>query len=88
MKRTTIFLTEDLERRLQETARRTRRPQAEIVRDALSQYLHGQTRPWPRSVGVGENADRAVTSENVKGWVRERWRQEMEEPDEPDRYVC
>jgi hypothetical protein len=51
MKRTTIFLTEDLERRLQETARRTRRPQAEIVRDALSQYLHGQTRPWPRSVG-------------------------------------
>lgn len=81
MKRTTIFLTDDLERLLQETARRTHRPQAEIVRDALSQYLGAQPRPWPRSIGVGSNAEPDVTSETVKGWVRERWQQELDEAD-------
>jgi predicted transcriptional regulator len=75
MKRTTIFLTEDLEYRLREAARRTRRPQAEIVRDALARYLSEQPRPWPRSVGMGQNSDQAVTSENVKDWIRDRWRQ-------------
>jgi predicted transcriptional regulator len=84
MKRTTIFLTDDLERLLQETARRTGRPQAEIVRDALTQYLQAQPRPWPRSVGMGANSDQSVTSENVKEWVREWWRQEMEDLDKAE----
>lgn len=86
MKRTTIFLTDDLEQMLQETARRTHRPQAEIVRDALNQYLRAQPRPWPRSIGVGSSAEPFVTSENVKEWVRERWQQELDETDgtEPD----
>ncbi len=84
MKRTTIFLTDDLEHLLQETARRTRRPQAEIVRDALTQYLQAQPRPWPRSIGMADNANRSVTSENVKDWVREGWRREWEHDDEAE----
>ena len=81
MKRTTVFLPEDLERLLQETARRTNRPQAEIVREALAQYLRAQPRPWPCSVGMGKNPDRSITSDNIKEWVRERWRGEREEAD-------
>lgn len=81
MKRTTIFLPHDLEQLLHETARRTHRPQAEIVRDALGQYLRAQPRPWPRSIGVGSNAGPDVTSENVKEWVRERWKKELDEAD-------
>ncbi|GAC1638996.1 MAG: hypothetical protein NVS4B2_28340 [Chloroflexota bacterium] len=84
MKRTTIFLTDDLKQMLQETARRTHRPQAEIVRDALSQYLRAQPRPWPRSIGVGSNAEPSVTSENVKEWVRDRWQQELDAADETE----
>lgn len=84
MKRTTIFLTDDLEHLLQETARRTHRPQAEIVRDALGQYLRAQPRPWPRSIGIGSNTGPSVTSENVKGWVREQWRQELDEAEETE----
>ncbi|GAC1470853.1 MAG: hypothetical protein PVSMB7_22040 [Chloroflexota bacterium] len=84
MKRTTIFLTDDLEQMLQETARRTHRPQAEIVRDALSQYLRAQPRPLPRSIGVGANAEPSVTSENVKEWVRDRWQQELDAADETE----
>lgn len=79
MKRTTVFLTDDLERLLQDTAARMHRPQAEIVRDALSQYFRAQPRPWPRSIGLGKDAEPSVTSENVKDWVRERW---LQEPDE------
>jgi predicted transcriptional regulator len=76
MKRTSVFLTEDLERLLREAARRTHRPQAEVIRDALELYFQAQPRSWPRSVGMGENSDLTVTSENVKDWVRETWLQE------------
>jgi predicted transcriptional regulator len=82
MKRTTIFLPEDLERMLQETARRTHRTQAEIVREALAQYLAADRRPWPRSIGMGKSADRSVTSDNVKEWVRGQWRREAERSEE------
>jgi hypothetical protein len=74
VKRTTVYLTDDLDRLLQETARRTHRPRAEIVRAALSQYLGAQPRPWPRSVGMGTDTDASVTSDNVKQWVRDQWR--------------
>ena len=84
MKRTTVFLPEDLELLLQETARRKRRPQAEIVREALAQYLHTEARPWPRSIGMGDDPDRSVTSENAKQWVREQWLEEREKTDRDD----
>src|SRR5947209_5396558 len=81
MKRTTIFLPEDLEHLLQETARRSRKPQAEIVREALTQYLAKQARPWPRSVGMASDPDESVDSANVKEWIRGRWRRELDEPE-------
>lgn len=77
MRRTTIFLTDDLDQLLQETSRRTSRSQAEIVREALTRYLQAQQRPWPRSLGMGSNSDQTVTSESVKAWGRDRWRQEL-----------
>jgi hypothetical protein len=81
VKRTTIFLTEELEQLLQEAARRSRRPQAEIVREALSDYLKAKPRPWPRSVGMGANGDPNVTSSNVTEWVRREWEREFSGPD-------
>jgi hypothetical protein len=39
MKRTTIFLDADLERRLRDAARRDGRPAAGLVREALDLYL-------------------------------------------------
>src|SRR5437660_1327549 len=67
MKRTTIFLTGDLARVLQETARRVHRPQAESVRDARTQYLGGQTRPWPRSIGcVSWSRDTRISRSDMR----------------------
>ena len=39
MKRTTIFITEPMERDLQLYARRENRPVASVVREALAEYL-------------------------------------------------
>lgn len=89
MRRTTVFLTNDIERLLRETARRTQRPQAEIVREALTQYLRAQSRPWPRSIGMGNNPDPAVTSDNVSEWVRSQWQKEIHDGDTgPDSNPC
>ena len=55
-----------------------------IGRDALTQYPRAQDRPWPRSLTMGENADPSVTSENVKEWFREQWRQEMRDANEAE----
>jgi len=73
MKRTTIFLSEELERQLVETARRTHQPRAELVRRALEIYLANEVRPRPTSLGLGRSPDASVTSENAKRWVRRRW---------------
>jgi predicted transcriptional regulator len=78
MKRTTVFLTEELEHELHELSRRIRRPQSEIFRQALTQYLATQKRPWPRSIGMGKSSNPEVSSENVKEWVREQWRRDAE----------
>lgn len=79
MKRTTIFLPDDLARQLLETAIRMKRRQAEIVRDALSAYLDGHAAPFPKSVGMGTGLHPEVNSENVKEWVRQTWGRERDE---------
>ncbi|HKI86459.1 MAG TPA: CopG family transcriptional regulator [Thermoanaerobaculia bacterium] len=39
MKRTTVFLDETVERRLEQQARRRRLPKAVLIREALKEYL-------------------------------------------------
>ncbi|MDR0359681.1 MAG: ribbon-helix-helix protein, CopG family [bacterium] len=83
MQRTTIFVPDDLARRLRERARRAHRPQAELVREALARYLDEAPRPRPRSVGLGASRDPDVTSENVKHLAREEWAREWAERADP-----
>lgn len=71
MERTTVYLSEDLRRRLAATARTSRRPQAELIREALDEYLDRQSRPRPTFIGMAN--DPGVDSEVVKAWVRSEW---------------
>lgn len=71
MEKTTLYLPEELQRALRETARREGRPQAELVREALDSYLRDRPRPQPRSIGMLNDAE--LRSEDAKRWVRERW---------------
>lgn len=43
MKRTTVFLDETIERRLEQQARRRRQPKAVLIREALAEYLDRQS---------------------------------------------
>jgi len=72
MDKTTLYLTPDLSRRLRELALREGRSQAEIIREAIGQYLNGQDEPPLRSVGVAEYGK--LSADKVDGWLEENWR--------------
>jgi hypothetical protein len=52
MKRTTIFVTETLERDLQLFAAREGRPAAAIVRDAIAAFIHAPAAALPSFTGA------------------------------------
>lgn len=58
MKRTTIFIDEQIERELQGLARRKQWPVAAVVREAIQAYVVSETRqplPVPGFVGTGRS---------------------------------
>jgi len=71
MEKTTLYLEPELHRQLQEAARRQKRSQAQLIREAVAAYLVAQPRPWPRSIGMGE--DGKLAGSEVKGWLRANW---------------
>lgn len=73
MDKTTLYLTPELRRRLRDTARRTGRRQADVIRSALDAYLGEGLRDRPRSIGAGE--DDALGAGDTEAWLRERWRE-------------
>jgi len=78
MEKTTLYLTNDLQRGLRDLSRRTKRPQAELVREALATYLGAQEHPWPSSIGSA-TSDGTVEAKDARGWVHEQWSRKYEE---------
>jgi hypothetical protein len=70
-RKTTLYLPADLQQRLKDAARRTGRPQASIVREALDRYLAATPSPLPTSIGAGDDPD--LDARHAKGWLHERW---------------
>ena len=71
MEKTTLYLPVDIQRSLRLEAKRTGRPQAELVRDALRVYLEGRGETELRSIGSG--SDKKLTGRNSEAWLRRRW---------------
>jgi len=71
VERTTLYLPEGLRRSLKDAARRSGRPQAVLVREALTEYLAANGRPRPRSIGIADDA--GVTAAESEDWLREHW---------------
>jgi hypothetical protein len=71
MEKTTIYLTPELHRALKEAARLEKKPQADVLRRALEEYLGRKERPPLRSVGVGE--DRELSGADSEDWLRAEW---------------
>ncbi|MCI0586456.1 MAG: ribbon-helix-helix domain-containing protein [Planctomycetes bacterium] len=62
MRKTTVYLDEDLRRALARTAKKEGRSEAEIIRDALRQRVLPLRRPRPRSAGVWNSGDPNLAS--------------------------
>jgi hypothetical protein len=71
MVKTTLYLPEGLQRDLAEASRRLKRPQAELVREALREFLAANGRPRPRSIGIAEDA--GISAAESEDWIRKEW---------------
>ena len=71
MEKTTLYLPTDLQQALQEQARRSGRPQAELVREALRRYLETAVSPRPCSLGLGEDSE--LSARESKAWLARHW---------------
>jgi hypothetical protein len=71
MRKTTLYLPDELHETLRGAARRSGKPQADIVREALEAYLLQQPRPLPRSIGAGDDAE--LAGRDAEAWLKEHW---------------
>jgi hypothetical protein len=71
MEKTTLYLSADIQRSLRLEARRTGRPQAELVREALRAYL--ERRPDPEPCSIGSGSDKKLAGRDSEAWLRRRW---------------
>lgn len=78
MRKTTVYLSHELHRALKESAKREGRSEAEIIRQALSEYFTRKPKPKLRSIGAG--ADGELGAAAAKAWGREQWAERSVSP--------
>lgn len=78
MKKTTLYLPEEMQRGLKDAAKRTGKSEALMIREALAEYLVKQARPWPKSIGMF-SGDGSFDARNTKAFLREAYRKKLED---------
>lgn len=76
MEKTTLYLPEELQASLRALAKQRKRPQAELIREALAEYVGRQERPLPKSIGMV--ADGTVPAREARAWIHHEWDTEDE----------
>jgi hypothetical protein len=71
MQKTTVYLSSGLHRALKEAARAEKKPQAEVLRKALEEYLERAENPLPLSLGLGE--DEELSGAGSEAWLEAEW---------------
>lgn len=71
MEKTTLYLPAELSLALKESARRSGRPQAQLIREALDAYLAQQPQPRPRSLAMGKDAK--LAAKDSEAWLEQNW---------------
>jgi predicted transcriptional regulator len=72
MEKTTLYLPDEMQRSLAIVAKRERRSQAAVIREAIAAFLESRGSVKLRSIGVG--SDDEVTGANSEDWLRKNWR--------------
>jgi predicted transcriptional regulator len=71
MDKTTLYMPDDLHRGLQTAAKQSGRSQAELVREAVREYLSRMARPTLTSIGSGE--DPGLAGKDTEDWLDKEW---------------
>jgi hypothetical protein len=74
MRKTTIYLPDDLKAQVESVARREGRPEAEVIRDAIAAAVQGRSAPLPRvpltKKGLGDPTIAERVDELLDGFGR------------------
>jgi hypothetical protein len=76
MTKTTIYLPEELQYQLEALAKQEKRSKAELIREALLNYIAQKPRRLPKSLGMGQ--DGTLAAEDIDGWLKENWIKDLE----------
>ena len=71
MKKTTIYLPEKMAIDIQTRAKQDRRSEADVIREALGNYLAEVKRPLPSIFGMGSGG--LVSGADSEDWLNENW---------------
>ena len=74
MKKTTIYIPDEMATHLAAAARQRKTSEASLIREAIANYVATSERPLPKSIGVV--AVEGVTGEDTEDWLLENWRPE------------
>ena len=69
MEKTTLYLPAEIQIALRDAAKRAGKPQAELVREALTRYLADQPRPMPKSIGSAKGLTLGIELTEVGAWI-------------------
>ena len=71
MVKISVRLPPHLHRALEEAARVEKKPQADVMRRVLEEYLGRRERPLLLSAGIGE--DTGLSGADSEDWLRDEW---------------
>ena len=76
MIKTTVYIPEDEMAALDSLAKSESRPKAQLIREALSQYVAERGPKLPSFIGMIDNDDGTLTSRNSREWLKANWHPE------------
>jgi predicted transcriptional regulator len=71
LRKTTVYLPVQLQGSLRALSAASGRPQAELIREALEQYITRQRAPLPKSIGVIQDSE--LDGRHVADWLDNEW---------------
>jgi len=73
MKKTSNYLTDELNLGPHASSKRKQRPNADLIREAVERYICDEGSRLPSWIGMIEDDDGSLTSANVDEWLRANW---------------
>jgi hypothetical protein len=74
MKKTTVYIPDELAETMRSAARRTGTSEASLIREAIAAYVAAIERPRPKSIGIV--ADGSLRGEDMEDWINANWKPE------------